>query len=734
MRKDGARWWVPLLAGATALCGTAAAALAMRAPLDHIAFDGLQRLWPRPYQAVPVRVVAIDADSLARLGPWPWPRDRMTALITTLRQAGAGAIALDLVMNEPDPVSPPRLVEAWRMPPEWRNAVADLPDTDETLAEAIGGGSVVVAFAAGGPVPTAGGDPADIEPKAKFLPPVALAALPDLGGTTRTLAAMEVRADGNGAIFLPPDADGVLRLVPLLGRLGGHTHPSLALEATRVATGGHNVLIRVGPTAGAGGGIEGVALARLEIPLDASGALRPHYTRPAAERLVPAWQVLDGSAPVQSLADHIVFVGLTAPGLAETRVTALGDTVPRAVIHAEVVEGALLGKLARRATWMDGAEAIAAAGAGMVALLGAAFMPAAGAIALALAVVTGLGTASAMAFLHLGMLSNPLIPALAALAALAVAAPLRQRQQARRGALLRQALARHLPPSAMRTLVEKPRMAADTRRECSVVVARLAGLAELAERADPPVALSVLAEFRDGLAAIAFIYRGTLDHMEGDRVVVVFSAPLEQRDHAVRAVACALEMDRFGQDFTRAKAREGIRIDGVRVGIDTGVAVFGTINAAGFADLSIIGGARDGAARMAEVTNMLGIRICASSRTANGQANFIGRPVGRLPDPVEKTALEAFEPLPVERLGSAVISAYLSGYALLSAGDVAAARGAFATVAAADPLTAFHLDRLERGERGITIGGEAPTVTERPPRSSSPKRSLRSLLRARSPV
>lgn len=44
-------------------------------------FDLQQRLQPRDYEPVPVRVVDIDEASLARLGQWPWPRTRISELV-----------------------------------------------------------------------------------------------------------------------------------------------------------------------------------------------------------------------------------------------------------------------------------------------------------------------------------------------------------------------------------------------------------------------------------------------------------------------------------------------------------------------------------------------------------------------------------------------------------------------------------------------------------------------------
>src|SRR3546814_12237911 len=53
-----------------------------------------QRAQPRPDEPVPVTVVDLDDDTLAKLGQWPWPRTLLADLIGRLQELGAATIAL----------------------------------------------------------------------------------------------------------------------------------------------------------------------------------------------------------------------------------------------------------------------------------------------------------------------------------------------------------------------------------------------------------------------------------------------------------------------------------------------------------------------------------------------------------------------------------------------------------------------------------------------------------------
>ncbi|TAK17082.1 MAG: CHASE2 domain-containing protein, partial [Rhizorhabdus sp.] len=55
---------------------SAAAGESMRRPL----FDLWQRAAPRDLSATRVHVVFVDAESIAEVGPWPWPRYHIARL------------------------------------------------------------------------------------------------------------------------------------------------------------------------------------------------------------------------------------------------------------------------------------------------------------------------------------------------------------------------------------------------------------------------------------------------------------------------------------------------------------------------------------------------------------------------------------------------------------------------------------------------------------------------------
>ena len=94
------------------------------APVERLrlsVFDQYQALKPRESTELPVRVLDIDEKSLEKFGQWPWPRIRLAEIIDLLSESGAGAVLLDVLISEPDRLSPSRVAEM--LPDEpWGNA------------------------------------------------------------------------------------------------------------------------------------------------------------------------------------------------------------------------------------------------------------------------------------------------------------------------------------------------------------------------------------------------------------------------------------------------------------------------------------------------------------------------------------------------------------------------------------------------------------------------------------
>ena len=326
-------------------------------------FDAYQALAPRVPRSAPVVIVTIDEESLRRYGQWPWPRTWLARLVARLAEARPAAIGLDVLMPEPDRLSPGRVAGILEgLDPVVTRKLAGMPSNDAVLAETLRGRPVVLAVA-GVDVPEAvslaergvspvrafGGDPARFVPRFE--------------GGLHSIAPIEAAAAGRALVSVDPER-GVLRRMPMLAAVGPTLMPGLALEMLRVAAGAPAISVKVGR-----GGLEAVGVAGVAIPTEPDGRVWLHYSRSDARRLVPASDVLDGMVPAERFQGRLVLVGATALGLSDTQSTPVTDRMPGIEVHAQLLECILDGALLTRPPLARAIELAMLAAGGVLLLL-----------------------------------------------------------------------------------------------------------------------------------------------------------------------------------------------------------------------------------------------------------------------------------------------------------------------------------------------------------------------------
>lgn len=315
-------------------------------------FDAYQSLMPRERLSGPVQVVAIDEAALKEFGQWPWPRTRLARLIDRIAQQQPLAIGLDIIMPEHDTSSPEAV--AAMLGPEHaalKASLAALPAHDDMLAATMRRAPVVLGAAgfdmpAAGttgalrlwPVHAGGGDA--LSHVRRF--PQALASLPAL------------QASAKGQALLSADLEkGVVRRVPLIGAVGEALLPALSLELLRVATGTSAIEVALDSQ-----GLDTVAVGDLSVPVQPNGAVWVHFSRPAPERYVSAFDLMQGRIDPAALQDKIVIVALTGLGLMDYKTNARGDFLPGVDVHAQLIESFFDGRFLQRPVWMPWAELV----------------------------------------------------------------------------------------------------------------------------------------------------------------------------------------------------------------------------------------------------------------------------------------------------------------------------------------------------------------------------------------
>lgn len=588
----------------------------------NVTFDEYQRVAPRTFVKLPVMVIDIDEASLREFGQWPWPRDRVAALVERLSELGASAVAFDILFAEPDRLSP-------------RNVVRDVagidpslldrfPDNDEIFARSIAGKPIVLGFG--------------LSNEGTYRPPVKagfaftgeslINAPPRIKAATPLRPQLEANAAGIGHISLNPgDSTAVVRAVPLFLTDGEQLYPSLALEALRVAQGATTYVL-----AGATNVPDTMTLVKngeFVVPVTATGEIWLYVTPDTAERYVSARQVLaaEGVSPdaAAAIAGSIVFVGTSAAGLQDIRTTALGQNVPGVSLQAQIVEQILSGRFLSRPDWANGLEILSIAVAGSLLVILTTFLSPAIALACG-GLITALAlVASWLAFYYGGLLFDPLAPIVAGSITHFAATAFRFLVIDRERREVRRAFGHYLSPSLLYR-IEHTRNAlrlGGDERELTVMFVDVRSFTEISERLSPIAVVAFLNTLLDALSRHVIANEGTLDKFIGDSIMAFWNAPVDVADHTGKAVRAALAMRETlarlnGEDAFGFGKEQAV---GIGIGIHTGLACVGNMGAETRFNYSAVGDAVNIAARIESSCKDVSFDILVSESTAKSLQN-----------------------------------------------------------------------------------------------------------------
>lgn len=324
-------------------------------------FDAYQTIAPRTRSSAPAVIVAIDEKALDELGQWPWPRTMTAELIEAIAQAGPAAIGVDVLMPEPDRMSPARiapLIE--RLDRRLALRLAQLPDNDAILAQTLRRHPVALGIA-GVEEPQAPSS-AGAARTAPFLVhgPDPTPHLRQFAGTLRSLDDLDSAAPGHGLLSVDPSG-GIVRRVPLVASVGGVLTPALSMELLRIAMNAPAFSISADR-----GGVRNIGTGDVSVPTNPDGTVWVHFSAHDEDRFVSAADVIRGRVDPQLIRGKIALVGATGLGLLDYQTTPIGERMPGIEIHAQILEGIFEDSLLRRPSYLAHLESLLLLACGLI--------------------------------------------------------------------------------------------------------------------------------------------------------------------------------------------------------------------------------------------------------------------------------------------------------------------------------------------------------------------------------
>jgi adenylate cyclase len=320
---------------------------------------------------------------------------------------------------------------------------------------------------------------------------------------------------------------------------------------------------------------------------------------------IPFWQVLSGKFPRSAVQGKVVIVGASAPSLQDRHATSTThhDPMPGPEIHAAAVS-TLLGDSSLEPA--DGWANIA-----FIILLGfsapvlALRITALKASLITLALVAGFAVL-AQAMFEAGTIVSVVYAGIAALLSAIATMLLYGVTTAFERERTRDAFARFVPESVVGQVLGQADgvRLGGTRRAATVLFSDLRGFTSFAERREPDEVIAILNRYLTAMSDAILDHGGTLVAYMGDGIMAVFGAPIEQDDHADRALSAACDMLTRFDDFNAWLIAEGLATRGFKMGIglNSGSVMSGNVGSERRLEYTAIGDTTNTAARLEGMT------------------------------------------------------------------------------------------------------------------------------------
>jgi adenylate cyclase len=595
------------------------------------ALDALVKIFPYenyyPDNAQSLVFIAIDDESLEKMGQWPWPRQTVAKLTENLAKSGVAAAGLDILFIEGDRYTPKQLSSLLNIP-ESSLLSAGALNGDNKLAQTLSQTSTAISFALSGG--------ASINEKTQF--PNRFISVGDvIDGLLEApglIMPLPLLSAANGAGFVNTNQDdGFIRETPLIASHNGEILPALGLEMLRLAVGAKNYIVK--PSDSGHQLMMKVGDAILNV--DSSGSVMLHHGHTNRFPRISAHRLVNG--PIPELEGKIAVVGVDAIALGDIHSTPLEDSIPGALIHLQLIDQLLSGRFI---TTNDAFDRIIFLFCALLSLISVVLVIRLSLIyAIALLATGGITLTSIAlyAFVQYGFLFNFPLGLTILFSGGLVAYVFKSLFEESLRKKMQVSFAQYVPADVVQRITKSdnlPKLGGEL-IEATVLFLDLRGFTSLTEtlKDQPELMVTAISTIMNEVTERLIESGATIDKYIGDAVMAFWNAPEKQDDHLARALyaACLIDQDaRIIREKIYALDEKLQEINiAFGIGIASGEVTVGNMGSSFRFNFTVLGDTVNTAARLESMTKEKGAPVLVTGINATQNYSFNGRTIQLLP-------------------------------------------------------------------------------------------------------
>jgi adenylate cyclase len=211
---------------------------------------------------------------------------------------------------------------------------------------------------------------------------------------------------------------------------------------------------------------------------------------------------------------------------------------------------------------------------------------------------------------------------------------------------VRETFGRYLSDEIVRNILESPggMNLVGEKRTVTIIMTDLRGFTSIGEKLPAEDVVGMINIYLEVMTDIILKYNGTIDEFIGDAILILFGAPIQRADDALRAAACAVDMQLAMHEVNRRNRAAGYPEVAMGIGINTGSVVVGNIGSRKRAKYGVVGRNVNLASRIESYT--VGGQILVSQSTVDACNGAL-----RIDDSLQVTPKGLKQPITIYEVG-----------------------------------------------------------------------------------
>lgn len=627
--------------------------------LDNIAYDF--RLKLTTPNTIDPRIVILDIDdkSLAAEGHWPWPRNKLSELVDILfEHYQIRLLAFDITFPEKDTSSglsvfkklaDNQLKNNYEFLATLEKIIPKL-EYDQLFAQSLQNRNIVLGYYTDTQInpaqketslPTSIGDAQQYKFTDNFF------TAKGYGGNLHILQ----KATKQGGYFNNPfvDQDGSYRRLPLLSVYDNQLYESLSFSILKNLFPDEDITFNaLDYSDKVSSRLESVQIGSLNIPVnEKSTILVPYLGKQGSFKYISATEVLTFNVDKVDLNDKIVILGSTAAGILDLRSTPVQHIYPGVEIHANIVSGILDQRIKYQPSYLTGLQFIFIV---TLSTIGIIFFPkySAGklsALFVSLIIIITVSNFYLWQKLHIAaLLATPVIFVSLIFTTQMTFSYLLESYNKK---FLSTLFGQYIPSELVDEMVksnESFSMDAEN-KELTVLFSDVRGFTSISEKLEADELAKLINEILSPITKIIHKNNGTIDKYIGDAIMAFWGAPLENKNHAFKALTAALAITPTLEELNQEFKKKGWPDIKVGIGLNTGNMSVGNMGSEFRVAYTVLGDAVNLGARLEGLTKQYGVDLIVSEFTRNAAPEFQYKELDKVKVKGKLKPVTIYEPL-----------------------------------------------------------------------------------------